>query len=155
MYNLNVNINPTSTASAINHLGVTNPELTPRTPEIVNSLIAMTNPFDNLNNINRNKDKTNDSQSSSNNEQSPPSIQHTCSQLIKEGLKLTLQTKRRANNSTTNNHQELKKRNKKDDVISSDGIDDDDSSSCNNNNNITNVIKNGVFFNLRKFFQFF
>lgn len=26
---------------------------------------------------------------------SPPSVQHTCSQLIKEGLKLTIQSKRR------------------------------------------------------------
>lgn len=30
---------------------------------------------------------------------SPPSVQHTCSQLIKEGLKLTLQSKRKLSSS--------------------------------------------------------
>lgn len=80
MYNLNVNVNP-SPAAAAGLLGVAAAEVTPRTPEIVNSLIAMTNPFEGYTNE-RSRDRTD---STSSGEPSPPSVQHTCSQLIKEG----------------------------------------------------------------------
>lgn len=80
MYNLNVNVNPSPTAAA-GLLGVAAAEVTPRTPEIVNSLIAMTNPFEGYTNE-RSRDRTD---STSSGEPSPPSVQHTCSQLIKEG----------------------------------------------------------------------
>lgn len=43
MYNLNVNVNA---AGAAGLLGVEGSCTTPKTPEILNSLIAMTNPFD-------------------------------------------------------------------------------------------------------------
>lgn len=47
MYNLNVNLAATA-ANAVNSLlSVDNACTTPRTPEILNSLIAMTNPLDN------------------------------------------------------------------------------------------------------------
>lgn len=84
MYNLNVNVNPSPTGAA-GLLGVTAAaEVTPRTPEIVNSLIAMTNPFEGYGSGNeRNTRDRTDSTSSG--EPSPPSVQHTCSQLIKEG----------------------------------------------------------------------
>lgn len=81
MYNLNVNVNPSPTAAA-GLLGVAAAEVTPRTPEILNSLIAMTNPFEGFNNE-RSRDRTDST--SSGGELSPPSVQHTCSQLIKEG----------------------------------------------------------------------
>lgn len=45
-YNLNVNVAAHMTPGAL--LGIEGPCLTPRTPEIVNSLIAMGNPFDSL-----------------------------------------------------------------------------------------------------------
>lgn len=80
MYNLNVNVNP-SPAAAAGLLGVAAAEVTPRTPEIVNSLIAMTNPFEGYT-TERSRDRTD---STSSGEPSPPSVQHTCSQLIKEG----------------------------------------------------------------------
>lgn len=80
MYNLNVNVNP-SPAAAASLLGVAAAEVTPRTPEIVNSLIAMTNPFEGYANE-KSRDRTD---STSSGEPSPPSVQHTCSQLIKEG----------------------------------------------------------------------
>lgn len=80
MYNLNLNVNPSPTAAA-GLLGVAAAEVTPRTPEIVNSLIAMTNPFEGYTNE-RSRDRTD---STSSGEPSPPSVQHTCSQLIKEG----------------------------------------------------------------------
>lgn len=80
MYNLNVNVNP-SPAAAAGLLGVAAAEVTPRTPEIVNSLIAMTNPFEGYTNE-KSRDRTD---STSSGEPSPPSVQHTCSQLIKEG----------------------------------------------------------------------
>ncbi|XP_034941652.1 activating transcription factor 3 [Chelonus insularis] len=121
MYNLNVNVNPSPTATGL--LGVTNNEVTPRTPEIVNSLIAMTNPFEGFVNE-KSRDRTDST--SSGGEPSPPSVQHTCSQLIKEGLKLTLQTKRRANNSSD----ESKKKTKKEDGSADDEEDED---SSNNN----------------------
>jgi len=85
MYNLNVNVNPSPTGAA-GLLGVTAAaaEVTPRTPEIVNSLIAMTNPFEGYGSGNEKgmRDRTD---STSSGEPSPPSVQHTCSQLIKEG----------------------------------------------------------------------
>lgn len=81
MYSLNVNVNP-SPASAAGLLGVAAAEVTPRTPEILNSLIAMTNPFEGYQHE-RNRERAD---STSSGEPSPPSVQHTCSQLIKEGI---------------------------------------------------------------------
>lgn len=46
MYNLNVNVATTLGAGAL--LGIDGQCTTPRTPEILNSLIAMSNPFDSL-----------------------------------------------------------------------------------------------------------
>ncbi|XP_016916503.1 activating transcription factor 3 isoform X1 [Apis cerana] len=122
MYNLNVNVNP-SPAAAASLLGVAAAEVTPRTPEIVNSLIAMTNPFEGYANE-KSRDRTD---STSSGEPSPPSVQHTCSQLIKEGLKLTLQTKRRANGSGD----DTKKKTKKEDG----SADDEEEEEAGNNNN--------------------
>lgn len=89
MYNLNVNVNPSPPGTGL--LGVTAgaTEVTPRTPEIVNSLIAMTNPFEGYGSSNEKitRDRTD---STSSGEPSPPSVQHTCSQLIKEGEAQTL-----------------------------------------------------------------
>lgn len=45
MYNLNVNV---TTTLPVSFLGIDGHSNTPRTPEIVNSLVAMTNPFDAL-----------------------------------------------------------------------------------------------------------
>ncbi|KAL0130759.1 hypothetical protein PUN28_002405 [Cardiocondyla obscurior] len=132
MYNLNVNVNPSPTG-AVGLLGVTAAaaEVTPRTPEIVNSLIAMTNPFEGYGSGNEKgmRDRTD---STSSGEPSPPSVQHTCSQLIKEGLKLTLQTKRRANSSGDDG----KKKTKKEDGS---GADDEEEDEATNNN-----CKNGL-----------
>ncbi|XP_015118730.1 activating transcription factor 3 [Diachasma alloeum] len=122
MYNLNVNVNPSPTAAA-GLLGVAAAEVTPRTPEIVNSLIAMTNPFEGFAGE---KSRERTDSTSSGGETSPPSVQHTCSQLIKEGLKLTLQTKRRAHGSGD----EGKKKSRKEDN-SADDEEDDDSSNHN------------------------
>lgn len=108
MYNLNVNL-ATSAANAVNNLlAVETGCTTPRTPEILNSLIAMTNPLDNYNfGDDAPKSATgplasasSDSNSSSCSQmESPtnttPSIQHTCSQLIKAGLKLSIEQKRK------------------------------------------------------------
>ncbi|XP_016916504.1 activating transcription factor 3 isoform X2 [Apis cerana] len=104
MYNLNVNVNP-SPAAAASLLGVAAAEVTPRTPEIVNSLIAMTNPFEGYANE-KSRDRT-DSTSS--------------------GLKLTLQTKRRANGSGD----DTKKKTKKEDG----SADDEEEEEAGNNNN--------------------
>ncbi|XP_025154422.1 activating transcription factor 3 isoform X2 [Harpegnathos saltator] len=124
MYNLNVNVNPSPTAgAAAGLLGVAAAEVTPRTPEIVNSLIAMTNPFEGYNSNEKSRDRTD---STSSGEPSPPSVQHTCSQLIKEGLKLTLQTKRRANGSGDEGRKKLKKE---------DGSADDEEEEETSNNN--------------------
>lgn len=50
MYNLNVNVNSAVSNSLVsNLLAVETACTTPRTPEIVNSLIAMTNPLDDYN----------------------------------------------------------------------------------------------------------
>lgn len=107
MYNLNVNVSTTAGSAVNNLLSVESACTTPRTPEILNSLIAMTNPLDNYsfsNNANKNKscpqNVSNDSNSSSCSHEdtstsSPPSVQHTCSQLIKAGLKLSIESKRK------------------------------------------------------------
>lgn len=108
MYNLNVNVSSSAAGSSgSNLLGVESSCTTPKTPEILNSLIAMTNPFDgyavrNVPRIASCPPGGSDTSSSSAGSPlgspsctSPPSVQHTCSQLIKEGLKLTIQTKRR------------------------------------------------------------
>lgn len=105
MYNLNVDL-AASAANAANSLLVESASNTPRTPEILNSLIAMTNPLDNYNfddtkkHISRNLPMSSDSNSSSCSQvesptTNPPSVQHTCSQLIKAGLKLTIEQKRK------------------------------------------------------------
>ncbi|XP_018572448.1 activating transcription factor 3 [Anoplophora glabripennis] len=115
MYNLNVDL-ATSAANAVNSLLVESTSTTPRTPEILNSLIAMTNPLDNYNFGDEAPRKTpngpiagrngalnsmsSDSNSSSSSQvesptTNPPSVQHTCSQLIKAGLKLTIEQKRK------------------------------------------------------------
>lgn len=114
MYNLNVNL-AQSAANAVNNLlSVDNACTTPRTPEILNSLIAMTNPLDNYT-FGEDQSKTatigpltslsNDSNSSSCSQlesptTTPPSIQHTCSQLIKAGLKLSIEQKRKHNSES-------------------------------------------------------
>ncbi|KAM7346705.1 activating transcription factor 3 [Cochliomyia hominivorax] len=104
----------------------------PNTPEILNSLIAMTNPLDNYNfpnninssnntnnnnltattpasvtvrNFNANTQNTSQDSSHSSSSSTPldspagtnttPSVQQTCSQLIKAGLKLSIQSKRK------------------------------------------------------------
>lgn len=106
MYNLNVNLAATA-ASAANNLLVESGGTTPRTPEILNSLIAMTNPMDNYQfgedapKIVSAVPPSSDSNSSSSSQvespvgNNPPSVQHTCSQLIKAGLKLTIEQKRK------------------------------------------------------------
>ncbi|XP_017765522.1 PREDICTED: activating transcription factor 3 isoform X2 [Eufriesea mexicana] len=109
MYNLNVNVNPSPTAAA-GLLGVAAAEVTPRTPEIVNSLIAMTNPFEGYTNE-RSRDRT-DSTSS--------------------GLKLTLQTKRRANGTGD----DTKKKTKKEDG-SADDEEEEEASSNNSRGGLT------------------
>ncbi|KAF6211790.1 hypothetical protein GE061_012305 [Apolygus lucorum] len=71
---------------------------TPRTPEILNSLMAMTDPFklvragSGASGPRLANSPTSDSTSASG---SPPSLQHTRMQLIKEGLKLTIQSKKK------------------------------------------------------------
>ncbi|EFA02502.1 activating transcription factor 3 isoform X2 [Tribolium castaneum] len=107
MHNLNVNL--ASTAVNSHNLLVDSACTTPRTPEILNSLIAMTNPMDNYSYGNNNIAKTSskpptnmssDSNSSSSSQlesptTNPPSVQQTCSQLIKAGLKLSIEQKRK------------------------------------------------------------
>lgn len=105
MYNINVDL-AASAANAVNSLLVDTTGNTPRTPEILNSVIAMTNPLDNLlfedskKNISGALPMSSDSNSSSSSQlesptTNPPSVQHTCSQLIKAGLKLTIEQKRK------------------------------------------------------------
>ena len=139
MYNLNVS---GAGGGASNLLSLPQGEsscTTPRTPEILNSLIAMTNPFDSYraNNAPRlassppgGSDTTSTSSSGSPSCMSPPSVQHTCSQLIKEGLKLTIQTKRRqtgrgATSNAAGQQDDCSKAAKKDEV-SGDSLGDDD-----------------------------
>ncbi|XP_044730701.1 activating transcription factor 3 [Chrysoperla carnea] len=124
MYNLNVNVsssnsgslNTTSNQLSVvnNLLAVENAANTPRTPEILNTLIALTNPLDNYDfndtsrstkSIQNNKissynpafanDSSNSSGSQTESPTSQASVQHTCSQLIKAGLKLSIQSKRK------------------------------------------------------------
>lgn len=118
MYNINVNL---ATTAANNLLVESICTSTPRTPEILNSLIAMTNPLDNysfggegdgISTVDRPRHRTSssalcassgDSNSSSSSQlesptTNPPSVQHTCSQLIKAGLKLTIEQKRKHQN---------------------------------------------------------
>lgn len=89
---------------------------TPKTPEIINSIIAITNPFE----YHRRGSSTGEdkilspseyasadtcSSTSSNvgSPTSPPRVQSMCSQLIKEELKLTLQKKRQNTLSSSEN----------------------------------------------------
>ncbi|XP_039293195.1 activating transcription factor 3-like [Nilaparvata lugens] len=112
MYNLNL-----AGASGSNLLSVAGGEsscTTPRTPEILNSLIAMSNPFDSYrggtlgprlaSSPPSGSDTNSTCSSGSPSCVSPPSVQLTCSKLIKEGLRHTLQTKRR-NNSVSSDAQ--------------------------------------------------
>ncbi|XP_063239107.1 activating transcription factor 3-like isoform X3 [Bacillus rossius redtenbacheri] len=99
MYNLNVNVSSAGNPGLLAVEGSCS--TTPKTPEILNSLMAMSNPFEGLT-AGRAPALTPGSTSDTSCSGSPlasptqpPSVQHTCSQLIKEGLKLTIQTKRR------------------------------------------------------------
>ncbi|XP_044748037.1 activating transcription factor 3 [Coccinella septempunctata] len=107
MYNLNISLAETAAHAANNLLIETNGP-TPRTPEILNSLIAMTNPLDNYfgdgshkvkngppTNVSTDSNSSSSSQLESPTANNPPSVQHTCSQLIKAGLKLTIEQKRK------------------------------------------------------------
>ncbi|KAJ1527528.1 hypothetical protein ONE63_007498 [Megalurothrips usitatus] len=123
MYNLKV-----STALAVaggpgggpGLLAVDPQGVTPRTPEILNSLMAMSHPLDPYAAANAGAAAPNPSAAAAVPElsspsaasgssvallgspgRSPPSLQHTRSLLIKEGLKLTLQTKRRHTSTTS------------------------------------------------------
>lgn len=111
MYNLNVNLAAAASNAVNNLLNVDNLGCnTPRTPEILNSLIAMTNPLDNYQfgdsvaetkpSVGPPTSLSSDSNSSTCSQvesptNAPPSIQHTCSQLIKAGLKLSIEQKRK------------------------------------------------------------
>lgn len=121
MFNLNT---PTSLLG-IDGCGLSS---TPKTPEIVNSLIAMTNPMDNYNfttlhngsaastpgsaaslrgfngapnaqiisqDSSHSSSSTSPVDSPGGTNTTPPSVQQTCSQLIKAGLKLSIQSKRK------------------------------------------------------------
>ncbi|XP_017770385.1 PREDICTED: activating transcription factor 3 [Nicrophorus vespilloides] len=108
MYNLNINM-ATSAGNPVNNLlAVENNCTTPRTPEILNSLIAMTtNPLDNYNfgdvapkKFHPNNMSSDSNSSSCSQESRTPtnvfsSVQQTCSQLIKAGLKLSIEQKRK------------------------------------------------------------
>lgn len=124
MYNLNVNLAANSSGAAQNTpinnlLAVENSGTTPRTPEILNTLISMINPLDSYSGQNNsdgsNKHKSSYNPATANNDSSnssglsrddssptsPPSVQHTCSQLIKAGLKLSIQSKRKLSSGDT------------------------------------------------------
>ncbi|XP_039757160.1 proto-oncogene c-Fos [Pararge aegeria] len=102
-----------------------------RTPEIVNDVITMTNPLDQYNydkNASFKNGSGNDSNSSMSNSSSatspasgtPPSIQKTCSELIKAGLKLTIESKRKMSGSDTDGGiKRMKKEESDDDYDSS------------------------------------
>lgn len=114
MYNLNVNVSAAGTA-VNNLLAVESACTTPRTPEILNSLIAMTNPLDGYSfggeaakgngsgnggctssySLHHDSDSSSSKEADSPTTNSPPSVQHTCSQLIKAGLKLSIESKRK------------------------------------------------------------
>ncbi|CAK1543155.1 unnamed protein product [Leptosia nina] len=121
---VNVNLN----AAMINLLAAENAgnATTLRTPEIVNDLITMTNPLDQYNydkNSNFKNMCGNDSNSSMSNGSSatspasatPPSIQKTCSELIKAGLKLSIESKRKMSGSDTDGGIKKMKREESDD----------------------------------------
>lgn len=126
MYNLNVNLAANSSGAAQNTpinnlLAVENSGTTPRTPEILNTLISMINPLDSYSGQNNSdgsgghKHKSSYNPATANNDSSnssgisrddssptsPPSVQHTCSQLIKAGLKLSIQSKRKLSSGDT------------------------------------------------------
>ncbi|CAH0559901.1 unnamed protein product [Brassicogethes aeneus] len=116
MYNLNINLAQTAAAAASNLL-VESTCTTPRTPEILNSIVAMTNPLDTafgcsanqspnnrvpsgpLTNLSSDSNSSHSSQVESPTTNNPPSVQHTCSQLIKAGLKLSIEQKRKHQSS--------------------------------------------------------
>ncbi|XP_072931505.1 uncharacterized protein Atf3 [Epargyreus clarus] len=110
-YNLSVNVNLSS--AMMNYLAVEGGDsATLHTPEIVNDVITMTNPLDQYNyNEKTSSFKSgsgNDSNSSMSNSSAtspasttPPSIQKTCSELIKAGLKLSIESKRKMSGSDT------------------------------------------------------
>lgn len=129
-YNLSVNVN--LSAAMINLLSAETPNATTlRTPEIVNDVITMTNPLDQYNYTEKNsgfKSGSGDSNSSVSNGSSatspasgtPPSIQKTCSELIKAGLKLSIESKRKMSGSDTDvGIKRLKKEESDDDYDSS------------------------------------
>ncbi|XP_026330695.1 transcription factor kayak-like isoform X2 [Hyposmocoma kahamanoa] len=128
-YNLSVNVN--LSAAMINFLSTeNNSSTTLRTPEIVNDVITMTNPLDQYN-YNKNSafksGSGNDSNSSMSNGSSatspasgtPPSIQKTCSELIKAGLKLSIESKRKMSGSDTDGTVKRMKREDSDDEYDS------------------------------------
>lgn len=113
MYNLNeVNYGPGPEYGRLTITQEENTGGTPKTPEIINTLMSITNPLDDYMKRNIADEKIFSSEyvsvdtcsSTSSNVESPTSpatVQNMCSQLIKEGLKLTLQKKRRNNLSTS------------------------------------------------------
>ncbi|CAH2041360.1 unnamed protein product, partial [Iphiclides podalirius] len=110
-FKMSINVN-LSTAM-MNLLAADNAGPALRTPEIVNDVITMTNPLDqysyNDKSSNFKGGSGNDSNSSLSNGSSatspasgtPPSIQKTCSDLIKAGLKLSIESKRKMSGSDT------------------------------------------------------
>ncbi|CAK1582721.1 unnamed protein product [Parnassius mnemosyne] len=110
-FKMSINVN-LSTAM-MNLLAADNAGPALRTPEIVNDVITMTNPLDQYNYNDKNSKfqggSGNDSNSSMSNGSSatspasgtPPSIQKTCSDLIKAGLKLSIESKRKMSGSDT------------------------------------------------------
>ncbi|XP_047099161.1 activating transcription factor 3 [Schistocerca piceifrons] len=134
MYNLNVNVNLTPGGvggGPAGLLGVEGACTTPKTPEILNSLIAMSNPFDGyptaagggagvagggvgggprIASVPPGHSSLGDGGCASGGGSAsrsplssptgtPPSVQHMCSQLIKDSLKMTIQKKREATGS--------------------------------------------------------
>ncbi|XP_077292757.1 activating transcription factor 3 [Arctopsyche grandis] len=136
--NPNVSLNVTTANSLVsNLLAVESACTTPRTPEILNSLIAMTNPLDDYNYNASEKCATggprsvNDSTSNSSGSplgspanSSTPSIQKTCSQLIKAGLKLSIESKRKMSGSDGSEGVCSKRLKKEEPYISDDEYDD-------------------------------
>ncbi|KPJ20029.1 Transforming protein v-Fos/v-Fox [Papilio machaon] len=110
-FKMSINVN-LSTAM-MNLLAADNVGPALRTPEIVNDVITMTNPLDQYNYNDKSSTfkggSGNDSNSSMSNGSSatspasgtPPSIQKTCSDLIKAGLKLSIESKRKMSGSDT------------------------------------------------------
>ncbi|XP_037969863.2 activating transcription factor 3 [Plutella xylostella] len=132
-YNLSVNVNLAAPVGSL--LAAEQGGNTPRTPEILNSLIAMTSPLEQYNYPDKNTDAGfkngcgNDSNSSMSNGSSatspasgtPQSIQKTCSELIKAGLKLSIESKRKMSGSDTDSGgvKRLKREDSDDDYDSS------------------------------------